>query len=96
MNVAQMLMTPVAPLFSPEEKDARVDNAENRRRRGEARARMASVLPEGEWVAGSELARRLGANPSSLHKTLAGFRSRDELECRIIKGTHRSLEWRWK
>jgi hypothetical protein len=95
MNFSQMLMAHVTPLFAPEDKDDKVESQGNRRKRIESRVRLESTMPEGEWVAGAELARRLGTSTDSLNKTLSGFRARGEVESRVINEKKRNLEWRW-
>ncbi len=47
-------------------------------------------------MAGAEIARKLLTSTDSMNKTLQGFRARGEMESRVIEGTKRNLEWRWK
>lgn len=93
MNFAQMLMTPVQPLMSPEEQPNH--NKGNAARIRKCQERFMAVLPEGEWVPGDVIARRLGTTPDSSNKTLQTFRARGEIESRQISPGSRALEWRW-
>lgn len=103
MNFAQMLMTPVKPLCEPGElAKVRSGNPHPDHNKGNAARmrysieRMKKVLPEGTWVSGDEIARRLGTSPASSNKTLQTFRDRGMVESRRINPLHRALEWRWK
>lgn len=97
MNFAQMLMMKVEPLFdSPIRKNPELVNPANQHKRDQSRLRLAAALPEGEWVSGAEIARRLGTTAGSCCKTLQMFRARGEIESRPINpGKGRNLEWSW-
>jgi hypothetical protein len=94
MNFTQMLAMEVRPFY--DSTDRTLENPANQKRRNESRARMESVLPDGVWMAGPEIARALNTSIDSTNKTLQGFRARDEMMSRVIEGTKRNLEWRWK
>jgi len=94
MNFAQMLAMEVRPFY--DSADHTLENPANQKRRNESRARMESVLPDGVWMAGSEIAKALKTSIHSSNKTLQGFRARDEMMSRVIEGTTKNLEWRWK
>lgn len=102
MNFIQMLMTPVKPLYEPGElPKKRSGNPHPDHNKGNAarirycQERFMAVLPEGEWVSGEEIARRLGTSPASSNKSLQSFRARGLVESRRINPMYRALEWRW-
>jgi hypothetical protein len=102
MNFAQMLMTPVTPLYGPDElPKKRSGNPHPDHNKGNAARiryslqRMEKALPDGEWVPGDVIARRLGTSPASSNKTLQTFRMRGLVESRQISPNSRALEWRW-
>jgi hypothetical protein len=94
MNFAQMLAMKVTPFYDSTGRT--LENPGNQKRRNESRARMESVLPDGVWMAGPEIAQALNTSIDSANKTLQGFRARDEMMSRVIEGTKKNLEWRWK
>jgi len=94
MNFAQMLAMNVTPLY--DSGDQTLENAGNQKRREASRARIESVLPDGVWMPGPEIARALGTSLDSMNKTLRGFGARGEMVSRVIEGTKKNLEWKWK
>ena len=94
MNFAQMLAMQVTPLYDGSEQI--LENAGNQKRREASRARFESVLANGVWMPGPEIARALGTSIDSVNKTLRGFGTRGEMVSRVIEGTKNNLEWRWK
>jgi hypothetical protein len=97
-----MLMTPVAPLYGPDEQPKKRSgnphpdhNKGNAARIRNCEERFMAVLPEGEWVPGDVIARRLGTTPASSNKSLQSFRARGVMESRQISPNSRALEWRW-
>lgn len=97
MNIVKMLMMKVEPLFDkPAGEPRECANPGNQKKRENSRRRMETALPEGEWVAGAEIAKRLGTTVDSSNKTLQMFRTLGEIESRPINpGKGRNLEWRW-
>ena len=94
MNFAKMLAMEVRPFY--DSTDRTLENPANQKRREASRARIESVLPDGVWMPGPEIARALKTSIDSVNKTLRGFGTRGEMVSRVIEGTKNNLEWRWK
>ena len=102
MNFAQMLLQDVKPLYTEEEQPRKrsgnphPDHTKgNAARTRQSIERMQSVLPKGEWVSGSTIARRLGTTPASSNSTLFSLAARGLVESRRISPNSRALEWKW-
>lgn len=102
MNFAQMLLTPVTPLYGSDElPKKRSGNPHPDHTKGTAarsrqcQERFMAVLPEGEWVPGTVIAQRLNTAPTNVMKTLYAFRNKGLMESRRTGSPGRALEWRW-
>lgn len=98
MRFAQMLMTPVKPLYEPDELPKRRSgnprpdhNKGNAARIRKCQERFMAVLPEGEWVPGDVIARRLGTTPASSNKTLQTFRARGK--SKVVRSVPAAGHW---